>query len=1078
MGKMMIMKRILKKAGQWFFRVLLVIAALLVLLISGLFIFRDGITRKAVEYVNRQQPGELALERMRFRPFMNFPDVSLQLHRLEYYSVPQAIQDADTLPVMRFNEIFVSMDVMKLMRGQYRVSEVRLDDGVFNYVVSEDTISNLEKALGILFGNAAGDTARSDSTVISFDMRSMQINNLLINYHDAAANSDASVFIHRLGSSFSYFTDSIEAAVDMDLDIHRARSGEISLDRPRNIRFSSSLQYDLNAGEINLQKSILSMRDTELELLGKVLLSDGAFLDLDFRARNQGIELMNFLMSGVLDLDAIEQIGEGDIQLSGQIRGAIDGQLPELKLTFSANDIGFYVQAIDQSVTGISFSGYATNGTNKDLSEALLRLDRFHATFPDGELNAEARIANLKRPEVMIKADGKADLRLLDEVIRTEKLHGLSGSVTMKSAIDGTIDRDSETFLDEAGELTMQLAGAQFSFEENTVRELDGTLFMNGKNSGFRDFSFVLNDNRMHLDARVFNLLPYLYGFRTGAVAEVEFDADTLVLPLLLRDTSMGGTLGAPIRDLRFTMAAEAPYEQLNLFIDDNGIPEFNLVMRDMEVKIPGFAPLSDIKFKLQVNKDIILLDSVQGNVGESSIVLESRLENYAAFLEKDSLERVGISVAFQSPRMRASDLLTINDRFRVLPETYVEEELEDVSFAGKLTTTVGELLDTTGLPDFRFTTDEMRWAFRIYPLTFRDFHIDVEQQDTLIEVRRFEGTIGESNFAVRASLSHLTDTLRPASGTVSISSDVLDINQLLNYELFVEGKQDSTVLGDTAVNAPPRLDQIDYPELTLDVGIGELRYGENTLYGLEGRLRSMPYKVLYLDRFRVQSKTGGTALLDGQFNVSSPDVYLLSANFEIDTLNLRDFEVDFVMEDTVYSLSDNFTGTLDASGMAEVFVNTDLSVDLENTTAMLNFSLRDGSVRNFTPLQEAARFTGNKDLDFVRFGQLRNSNLTLVNRKINIPLMSIESTLGLLLIEGEQHLDGDYLYLVRVPTKLTRQTAWNFLSNPQNREKKNEDEIMKMRAQKFLVLTAYSIGEDSGIKPGDEREEVRGDKK
>lgn len=1068
------MKRAIKKILTWIGRILLMFVAVLVLLISGFYIFRDGITRKAVEYVNRQQPGELSLGKMRLRPFMNFPDVSLQLNQLQYSEgiVDTAVNDS--LPVMRFNEIYISLDVMKLLRGQYRVSEVRFDDGVLNYVVSADSVSNLERALGIRFGAAPEDTVSADSSVISLDMKSLEIRNLLINYFDATVNSAASVYLYDLESSFSYFTDSINAALEMEVDVNRARSGNISLDRPRNVKFASSLQYDLVAGEVNLQKSTLSMRDTDLELLGKVRLEEGVFLDLDFRARNQGIELMNFLMSGVLDLDAIEQIGEGEINLNGGIRGPIAGQLPEVKLTFSASDIGFYVKAIDQSVTGITFSGFATNGTKKDLSEAWMELDHFQASFPDGELTAVARFSEPKRPRILFRADGKADLGLLDEIIKTEHLQGLSGSLVLKSDIDGRINPEEGIFLDQSGELTVQLTDTKFSYDDQMIEDLNGTLFVRGWDAGLRDMSLIFNENRLQLDGQFNNLLPYLYGFKVSAGAAIQFEAAELSLSQLLTDTSITGSFAEPIRDVSFRLAILASYDQLNRMAKESVIPEFNLTMSEMEMKLPGFTPLSDLKFMLQVNDDNILLSNFKGKLGQSRFELSSRLDNYSAYLDKDTLQTIGISMGIRSPVMRARDMLTINDRFTLLPESYIDEQLEELVFNGRMTTTVGALLDTSGIPDFRFVTDDMHWSFRLYPLEFSDFHIDMERKDALFDIRRFEGTIGESNFAVNASLSNLMDTLRPVSGSIGITSGLLDFNQLLNYELLVADGKDSLRRADTIVNTPPRLDQIRYPELALEVHIDELRYGGNILYGLEGNLRSMPYKVLYLDRFRVQSKTGGTVLLDGQFNVSNPDVYLLSANFDIDTLNLNDFDIPFVMEDTVYSLSDNFTGLLDANGMAEVFVNPDLSVDLENTTAMLNFALRDGSVRNFTPLQAVGRFTGSKDLDNVRFGQLRNSNLTLVNKKINIPLMSIESTLGLLLIEGEQSLDGDYLYLVRIPTQLTRQTAWNFLSNPQNRDKKDEDEIMKMRHQRFHVLTAYSLGEDSGVRAGDEREKLR----
>jgi hypothetical protein len=87
---------------------------------------------------------------------------------------------------------------------------------------------------------------------------------------------------------------------------------------------------------------------------------------------------------------------------------------------------------------------------------------------------------------------------------------------------------------------------------------------------------------------------------------------------------------------------------------------------------------------------------------------------------------------------------------------------------------------------------------------------------------------------------------------------------------------------------------------------------------------------------------------------------------------------------------------------------------------------------------------------------------------------MDISSTLGLILIEGEQSLEGDFLYLVRVPPRLIRGTAWNMLSSQQRRESEEEDEIQQMQAQRFAILTVFSNGTDVEVKVGDKRDQFR----
>jgi len=1099
------MKRILKAILKWLLRILLVIFALLVLAVAGFYIFNGPITKKAVRVINEQQPGEVSLGDMRLRPFMNFPDVSLKLNRLQYSPVKSGQPDYDSIPVFRLQELYVSLDVVKLLRGEYRVSEVRLEDGMINYIVASDTVSNLEQALGIRFGAAEPDTVPSDSSTLSLDMKSLKMRNVLVNYFDETTGSAASLFVNHIESQFSYFPEMITAGIDLDLDLNRARSGDIMLDRPRNIRLISDLSFDPLSEKIDLREGSLKMRDTELALTGMVELGDEGVIDLQFDARNQGIELLNFLLSGVLDMDAIEQIGDGSITLNGRVSGAYQETLPVLELNFAAEDIGFYVRSIDQSVTGITFSGKATNGALADLSQAMLQVDRFGASFPDGEINASLRVANLLRPEVKLKIDGNADLNLIEEIVQMDELKGLEGKLALKGDIDGVIDESSGNFLDGAGELTVGFEQTAFRYADFDVDRVNGELFVDGWNMGFRDLKVGLNDNLFQLNGNFRSLLPYLYGFNVNPSVSLGLSTDELYVDRLIPDTAEVEKISEPIRDLGFRMNLTASPQEIEQFLETSTLPDLKIYLSDFGLKIPGYSEISRVKFLLQLSEDKIRLSNLKGRVGSSRFEFDLLLSGYNTFLEGDSLADVGLEFRLESPRILAADLLTINDEFMVLPADYQQEEMEDFVFSGRVSAVSGALMQPAGaLPDFRFTTDDMHWAFRYYPLEFKDFNIDIEHRDSVIDVHRFDGAIGESNFALNASFVNLLDSVSPMSGRLEITSGLLDLNQLLNYELpgsmeqpssppegaspgetlAVEPEADGTPpveadVAGAAVAEPeeggsPGLDQIDYPDFALNVHIDELRYEGNILYGLEGRLRSSPFKVIYLDRFRVQSKTGGTVLLDGQFNVSRPDKYLLSANFKIDTLNLSDFAVEFAMEDTVYSLSDNFTGKLNSRGMAEVFLNPDLSVDLEQTTASLNFALLNGSIKKFTPIQEVSRFTGNKDLDNIRFGKLSNPNLSLLNKKIHIPLMSIESTLGLLLLEGEQSLEGDYMYLVRVPNRLIRQTTWNVLSNKQNRENEEEDEIVEFEAQRFMRLTVFSLGEESGVKTGDERTKLR----
>jgi len=427
----------------------------------------------------------------------------------------------------------------------------------------------------------------------------------------------------------------------------------------------------------------------------------------------------------------------------------------------------------------------------------------------------------------------------------------------------------------------------------------------------------------------------------------------------------------------------------------------------------------------------------------------------------------VEINYYLSSNLMRAEDLFTYNNEFR-LPGTYQSEYLEDFRMGGYLNIPVAGLLyDSTSL-DFDLGIMNLGWNFRYYPLSFEKFLVQLKRRDNQLTIEDFRGIIGESNIKLTGTLINFTDTvIENLSGSLEMESDLLDFNALLNYRMPEELK-DGLGRDSLELKESPRLDQIKYPEFNLKVDIGELRYGKNKIFGMNGNIRSTKNKIFYLDHLVTSGESGGQVEFNGQFSVADPEIYTFSAELDLDSVNINDLDFEMKSGEETYTLKDNFKGIVTASGLAEIFITPDFKFDMTSTTAIFNLIVTDGALIKFTPLEVAGKYLDNKDLEYVRFATLRNS-FTLIDSRIIIPLMNVESSIGQLLIEGEQGLDNSYLYLLRLPTWLVKGAAKSALTNAGNEEE--SDQIQKMQSGKFLRLTVWGEGEASEVKLGDKRE-------
>ena len=456
--------------------------------------------------------------------------------------------------------------------------------------------------------------------------------------------------------------------------------------------------------------------------------------------------------------------------------------------------------------------------------------------------------------------------------------------------------------------------------------------------------------------------------------------------------------------------------------------------------------------------------------MGESTINLSAWISNPGALIGKDSSATVEAEFSISSERLRAEDLLTYRHVF-MLPEEYRSEYLKDFYLDGSVQVPLAGLFDEHIAPEVGLNIADLGWSFRNYPLAFKHFAIAGRRMGNALRIDNLQGQIGESNIKLSATVDHFNDTVTEnLVGSLVFESDLLDFNELL-HDQFADIPVDSTLNDTTTLSEPLRLDQMHYPQLDVSLNIGELRYENYKVFNLNSQFRSTPDKVISLERFDASLASGGNMHFSGQFNLASSSSYTFSTEFDLADVDINELDFEMQSGEESYMLNENFKGLISADGMAEIFILPDLKFDMNSTTAIFNVKVKDGALINFTPLQVAAKYLDNKDLNNVKFATLQNSgtHFTLVDSKIYIPLMNVESTVGQLLIEGEQGLDDGYLYLLRLPTWLVKGAARSVLSN--NEDDQSQDQIQEMKSGKFMRLTVWGKGDASEVKLGDKRE-------
>ena len=1063
--------RLVKLVG-W---ILVSLISLILLVTLVFYLGRGFFMGKAVSYLNEQQPGEIEMGEMKLIPFLHFPDVSLQLEAVSYYESKDLSDSIDQVPIVSLDRIHVTLDVMELIRGNVLVSEAKLEQGKASLKIYEDSVSNLEYALGIRFGKQSAKDSAEKKPVIVVNLDAIELSDLWLELDNRLRNEQFGLVVNQLESSFSYLPGLIEAKVNLDVDINRIKYLTINEQGDRNVLLDGSVVMNLLEKEVEVKPSRMHVSGLDFETWGQYNYQGVPHVDFSYNATNEGLEVLNFLFRGVLDLDEIEQIGSGTMQLNGDVKGNLGQELPVVRLNGEADNLGFRIRALNKEVTGITFNVFATNGSRLDLSESYMDITGFRARFPEGSLTANTVVKNIKSPELNIEVDGQVNLDGMEKMLKSDFLSDLKGSVHLSGAVSGMVNRKKGEFLHEGSSLRATLAGVGFTMDRDSmttdsISQLNGEVILSRNRIRADSLNLVYNGNQLEIGAMVENLLLYILDFDKDVTANLSMNSEVLSLPDVIRDTSLAGILGDTLKRLHFKASAMVLKEDLDHFLQSDSIPRIRFSLDSFGIEFPMMADISDLSASVTFGPDTIALHRLRGNIGESAIAFSGRLANYRLLGLKDSTGLLTLDFDLESDRMRAEDILTFKNEF-LLPETYSTEYLENFSINGHLDLpSQGLVVDSVPF-NFGLDIEHLEWNFRYYPLSFEQFFVRLRKEGDLLTIDDFEGKVGESNLKMTASVNNFTDSLlEHMSGSLELESDLLDFNTLLNYQ-SPAGIKDSAEIDSVGTRKPPRLDQISYPGFDFRVDIGELRFRDFNIYGMKGQLRSTPEKVFFLDSLHISSAGGGSAEFNGNFNVSDPDMYSIGADLEVKDMDINDIGIPLQVGEETHLLSENFKGVVSASGLAEVFITPDFKVDIPTSTAMFNVSVKDGALINFTPLKAAEKLLDNKNLDNVIFATLSNS-FTLFDSKIIIPRMKVESSIGLMLIEGEQGLDKSFLYLLRVSKELAKEAAKSIITAEDGHVESNE--IQRMQRGDFVLITVWSNGKESDYKLGDRRDKFR----
>jgi hypothetical protein len=482
-------------------RIILALVLFIMLLVTGAvvasFVYQDRITALLVNGLNRQINTKIGVGSIHFSLLKKFPMASLEFRDIYAPSVkgfrtgfpPDA---SDTL--LQVHSLFLEFRVPDLIRKQYIIRSMQMVNGSVHLLI--DSLGNENYHIW-----KAG--SKDTSSSFSLELRNVKFNNIAVEYADAREKVRAESLIHKLSLKGNFSSHRYALSLKGSM---LARS--LSID---SLQIFSEQLLDLNI-HAAVEGTQYKVTTGQLEIAGMQLSVTGEYNSGRTGAMNLSIESRKAGIASILELlprslfpykHNIEATGIASFKC--KLKGNPgNGKIPGIIISFTTTGAGIKVKNANVHFTELDLKGSYTNGKNCTLESSRLLLDNYSCQINQNTAKGSIILVNFVHPRFELNVDGTWDLETIKDWIALDSLEILSGHVSGKLNIRGSLKKFGSISLSElptwviGGQLKAENCSFKVAGSIPLVSNISGDFFPAEDQWSARDLSFRLDGNEYH----------------------------------------------------------------------------------------------------------------------------------------------------------------------------------------------------------------------------------------------------------------------------------------------------------------------------------------------------------------------------------------------------------------------------------------------------------------------------------------------------------------------------------------------------------------------------------------------------
>jgi len=435
-----------------------IIVALIALMITIPFVFKDQLMEKSLEAINKQVDARVDVRDVRVSMFKRFPDLNVGLRGLTISGKDQF--EKDTL--VRFESFDAEVDLFSIFKKQMVLEGVYLVEPRVHAKVAADSAVNWDimKAPEVEEEEEVPDTAAAPAGY-RVNLQTFEISDGEIVFEDLTSNMTFAAGGLSFLMSGDLGADSSEIALQMHISPVDFKMGAIRYIKQAEVNFNAGIGANIQDGRYHIRDNRFSINGLELNFDGLITMNDAGRIspDISFATSKTSFKSLLSMVPAIYMQDFQELETSGNLALNGQVSGYYqDDIFPNVDINLKVEDAMFSYPDLPGKAENIQvslqsyFDGKQPDNTRVDLEQFHIEL----AGSPfDATLSLRTPISN---PTIDGTMKGQVVLGDLAEVIPMEETQ-LRGVIDSDLQFAGSMDMVEEERYNEfqaEGEVTLQ----------------------------------------------------------------------------------------------------------------------------------------------------------------------------------------------------------------------------------------------------------------------------------------------------------------------------------------------------------------------------------------------------------------------------------------------------------------------------------------------------------------------------------------------------------------------------------------------------------------------------------------------